>query len=263
MLRYLRLLGLFWKSMLLYELEYRANFVINGLVGLAWAIWSFAGVSVFYLYRREIRDWNYNQALVVLGLFLFFNGLVSAVLRPNVERLTEHIRKGTLDFVLTKPVNSQFHATLRELSLPAIVDVLVGLAVSGYGLLALGVRPSAGQALLVGLLLVAAAVMLYSLVLFLATSAFWFVEVNNIIELLFTFYEAGRFPVTIYPQWLRILLTFVVPIAFITTVPAEVLLDRLSDPLMVVYALAMAVGLFTLSRLYWNFAVRRYSSASS
>lgn len=263
MVRYLRLLGVFWKSTVLYELEYRANFVVNTLVSLAWLGWSLAGVWVFFLHRDRIGDWTYYQAMVVLALFLLFNGVLGAFMRPNVEELMEHIRTGTLDFLLTKPVNSQFHATLRQLAVWNFPDLLIGLAVLIYALMQLGVQPSLAQVVLFVVLLLAATLMLYSLVLMLVTSAFWFVQVNNILELLFAFYETGRFPVAVYPQWLRAVLTFIVPIAFITTVPAEVVLDRLVDPRLVAYALGMALVLFVGSGWFWRYAVRRYSSASS
>jgi ABC-2 type transport system permease protein len=263
MQRHLHLLGIFWKSMLLNELEYRVNFLVNMLVGLAWSLWALAGATFFYQYRDSIRGWSYYQALVVLGLFMFFTGLVNAFMRPNLERLAEHIRSGTLDFVLIKPVNAQFYASLREISVWVLSDILIGASVVVYALSQLGVQPSLMQVGLFLVLIVAAGLTLYSLVLMLATTAFWAVQVDNILELLFSFYEAGRFPVTIYPQWLRILLTFVVPIAFVTTVPAEAMLGRLADPWMVVYALAIGAGLFVLSAAYWRFALRHYSSASS
>ena len=79
---------------------------------------------------------------------------------------------------------------------------------------------------------------------------------------MFTFYEAGRFPVNIFPAWVRAVLTFVVPIAFITTVPASVLLGRLGGEF-VLFSLGVAAILFTASVLFWRFAVRHYSSASS
>lgn len=263
MRRHLRLLGVFWKSILLNELEYRVNFLVNVLVGLSWSLWALAGATFFYQYRDSIRGWSYYQALVVLGLFMFFTGLINAFMRPNLERLTEHIRSGTLDFVLVKPVNAQFYASLREISVWVLSDILIGASVVAYALNQLGVQPSLVQLGLFFVLIVSAALTMYSLVLMLATTAFWAVQVDNILELLFSFYEAGRFPVTIYPQWMRILLTFVVPIAFVTTVPAEAVLGRLTDAWMMVYALAFGLGLFALSAGYWRYALRHYSSASS
>jgi ABC-2 type transport system permease protein len=92
--------------------------------------------------------------------------------------------------------------------------------------------------------------------------AFWFVKIDNITELFYAFYEAGRYPVTIYRGIVRVLLTYIVPIAFITTFPASALLGRI-DPTTALVGLAFAIGLFVASNRFWNFALRYYASASS
>lgn len=262
MLHHLRVLAVFYKAALLTDLEYRANFAVNALLSLISAGWSVAGVAVFYQHTDAIRGWRFDELLIVLGLFIFFLGLVDTFLTPNVQDLVEHIRTGTMDFILTKPINSQVHASLRRINIWRLADVLLGLGVAGYGLTRTATQVSIGEGLLFLVLCLCGAGIMYALVMLLITSAFWFVQLENVMELLFTFYEAGRFPVTIFPAWLRAILTFVVPIAFVTTVPASALLGRL-DGRFGLYAVLVAAVLFTASVLYWRYAVRHYSSASS
>ena len=75
-------------------------------------------------------------------------------------------------------------------------------------------------------------------------------------------YQAGRWPIGIYPQWLRLILTFLVPVAFAVTVPAEALSGRLSQTSLLT-ATALAVGMLALSRWFWKFGVKNYSCASA
>jgi ABC-2 type transport system permease protein len=262
MRRYLRVLGVFYKAALLTDLEYRANFVTHLILSVIGIVWSVAGMGVFFLHTNEIGDWQFNELLIVLGLFLFFLGLVDVFLQPNVTDLMEHIRTGTMDFILTKPIDSQFHATLRRINVWRLVDVWLGLGVVVYALGRLVDRPPLGRVLLLVLLCVCAAVILYSIIVLLITTAFWLVQLENIMELLFTFYEAGRFPVSIFPYWVRVMLTVVVPIAFVTTVPASVLLGR-TGAVFGVYSLGVAAVLLGASIAFWRYAVRHYSSASS
>jgi ABC-2 type transport system permease protein len=262
MTRYLHILAIFYKAAILTNLEYRANMVVYVALSLIGAAWSVAGVAVFFLHTDRIGDWTFPELMIVLGLFISFLGLVDVFVVPNVDDLMEHIRTGTMDFILTKPLNSQFHASLRRLNIWKLADVLLGLGVIGFGLAQLATLPSPGRLLLFAGLYLSATVILYSIIMLLVTSAFWLVQLENVMELLFTFYEAGRFPVSIFPFWVRALLTFVVPIAFVTTVPASVLLGRLDAPFFL-YSLLVATILFGLSALYWRFAVRHYSSASS
>ena len=85
----------------------------------------------------------------------------------------------------------------------------------------------------------------------LATSAFWLVRVENILVIFQSMYEAGRWPVSIYPGWLRFALTFVVPVAFAVTVPAQALAGK-AHAEDLAGAWALAAGLFILARLFWR-----------
>ena len=260
--RYLRVLFTFYKAALLTNLEYRANFIVGALLSLVNAGWQVAGVSVFFLHTDRIGDWSYSEILLIVGLYIAFLGVIEMVMYPNVQDIIRHIRLGTMDFILTKPIDSQFHASLRRIEIWKGVDVLLGIGIAATAVQWLPQRPSALSVFAFFFLCACAVIILYALTMLLITSAFWFVRLENVMELLFTFFDAGRFPVTIFPFWLRILLTFVVPIAFVTTVPAAVLLDRF-DPPFVFYSAAVAAALLAGSIIFWRFAVRHYSSASS
>lgn len=261
-MRYLRLLIIFYKNSLLRELEYRVNFISNVVMSVFWLAWGIIGISIFFSHRDKMGDWTYPEVLMVIGLFTFFNGVMEALLRPNIGAVIEQIRDGTFDFVLTKPVNAQFIASLRNVVVWRLVDVVIGLGVIVYALGQLRVTPTPAQIALFVVMLSAGAAMVYAIWLLMVSLAFWFVKIDNITELFYAFYEAGRYPVTIYRGAVRVLLTFIVPIAFITTFPAGALLGRLEQTTLLI-GLGVAVGLLIVSNRFWNFALRYYSSASS
>jgi ABC-2 type transport system permease protein len=131
-----------------------------------------------------------------------------------------------------------------------------------YALGQLQVMPALWQIGFFVVMILSGAVITYSLWLIMVSFAFWFVKIDNITELFYAFYEAGRYPVTIYRGVVRALLTFVIPIAFVTTFPASALLGRI-DQTTTLIGFAFAIGLFVASNRFWNFAVTHYSSASS
>ncbi len=261
-MRYLRLLTIFYRYSILKELEYRVNFFANVFMSVFWLVWALLGVSVFFLHRTKMGDWTYPEVLMVVGLFTFFSGLMESLLRPNVGAVIEQIREGTFDFVLTKPVNAQFIASLRNIIVWRLSDVFIGLGLLVYALRLLGVTPTRDNIVIFAAMLASAIVIVYSLWLVMSSFAFWFVKIDNITELFYAFYETGRYPVTIYRGLVRALLTFVVPIAFVTTFPASALLGRL-DQTTAWIGIFFAIILFFLSNRFWNFAIRHYSSASS
>jgi ABC-2 type transport system permease protein len=256
---YLRVLLRFFQANLMAAMEYRADFLANALVAVASSLWTLAALQVFFMHRPRLGGWRYEEALIVAGLFIAFEGIMAALLRPNLEEIPEAIRQGTLDFVLLRPLDSQFLVSFQRMQIWHLTDILLGLGVVAWALARLG-WPPADRLLLFGVMLLAGLVIFYSLLMILITLSFWFVEVGNIMELIYTFFEAGRFPVTAFPTWVQIVLTFIVPIAFITTVPAQAVLGGLR-PAGVVTGLAIAAVLFAVSRAFWRYALRHYTSA--
>jgi ABC-2 type transport system permease protein len=172
------------------------------------------------------------------------------------------VREGTLDYALTKPADSQVLVSVRELRIWQAVDVITGLIVLGVAVIQLQERVSAWQALSFAAALMCGGVMLYAFWLILTTGVFWVVRMENIVELFEGVYRAGQYPVGIYPDWLRSGLTFLVPVAFAVTVPAEALTGRL-EALTLAGAAGLAAGLLALARWFWFFGLRRYSGASA
>ncbi len=197
----------------------------------------------------------------MVGFFTIVQGFIGAVLYPNLNAIGEQVRTGTLDFTLLKPVDAQFLVSARNINLLRLADVGVGLVLIAWAVSGLQAATWSGLLLALGLV-VAALAIVYSVWFMLTTTAFWFVKVGNLTELFNGLFRAGQFPVSAFPGWARFLFTFVVPAAFITTVPAEAVLGRIR-PASAMQALVAAAMLLVLSRWFWRFAVRSYTSASS
>jgi ABC-2 type transport system permease protein len=179
---------------------------------------------------------------------------------PNLNRIVRYIEQGTLDFILLKPISSQFWLSLRQLSPWGLPDMCfgVGLIVYASHLLTLPLINLGVGAMLLAL----GTVILYSLWFMLGATSIWFVKIYNVTEVLKGFLEAGRYPVVAYPAIYRVFFTFVIPIAFLTTIPAEAMLGRL-NPLWLLGDLGLAIALLWISHRFWQFALRFYTSASS
>jgi ABC-2 type transport system permease protein len=138
----------------------------------------------------------------------------------------------------------------------------MGLGVLVAALIRLGEKIGGWQAAAFVGVLLAGGVIVYSFWMFLASLSFWFVRVENLLEIFRSMYEAGRWPVSLYPGWLRFGLTFIVPVAFATTIPAEALSGRLNSWTLV-EAFGLAVVAFLLARLFWKLGLGHYSGASA
>ncbi|MBD2206199.1 ABC-2 family transporter protein [Calothrix sp. FACHB-1219] len=260
MQRYLRVLKLFWITAIAAELEYRINFIVATITSLGNLAGSLFGLFLFYSTGYNFAGWSWDAALVVLGIFTLLQGFSSTFLAPNLNNIVRHVQEGTLDFVLLKPIRSQFWLSTHTLSPWGLPDLIFGGAIIGYAGKRLGL--SINNYLVSAVPLLLGLVILYSLWFMLGATSIWFVKIYNVTEVLRGLLEAGRYPIAAYPAAYRFFFTFVVPVAFLTTIPAEAMLGR-GQITWLIGGIILALGLFLVSTWFWRFALRFYTSASS
>jgi ABC-2 type transport system permease protein len=260
--RHARSIARFWSSSLAAEMEYQLNLLIEVAATLITLAGSLFTLSLFFGHGQKLGGWTWEAALVVLGIYTLLNGFSSTLLRPNLGNLVKQVQSGSLDFVLLKPMDSQIWLSLRTLSPWGLPEMLLGLALVVVGTIRSGARPDAPALLTGALMLLAGVTILYSLWFVLAATSIWFVKICNATEVLRSLLAAGQFPVSAYPATLRVVFSTVLPVAFLTTVPAEAILG-LATGGSVVASLVLAGFSLAGSRALWRFALRHYTSASS
>ena len=258
----LRVVWTFFKIGLLNEFAYRANLylqMVQSAVAVGAAI---GGLLVVFGHTDNLGGWGPDEVLAVLGVYLLMSAAMGGVIEPSMAALMEDVRLGTLDYTLTKPVEAQLLVSIADVRVWKLVDVALGVIVLAVALVRRGAAVGFGDAAGFLLMLLAGGAIIYSFFLAMASASFWFLRIENIFAIFGDVYQAARWPIGIYPQWLRFILTFVVPVAIAVTVPAEAAVGRLTGSRV---ALALAVALFTLfaSRLLWRLGLKRYSGASA
>jgi viologen exporter family transport system permease protein len=262
MKRYATLLGVQLRASLQLAMQYRADFLIGGLMALFWLFWNLVPMVVVWRTRPSVAGWTFPEALLVVAWFTLLRGLLEGAVQPSLLAVVEHIRKGTLDFVLLKPADAQFLVSTSRFEPARSLDVIGAIGLMVWALRTLGRSPSAAQIATAFLLTLASAALLYSLAILVVSAAFWVVRLDNLIYLFNSIFDAGRWPRSVFRGAWRLLFTFVIPLALMTTYPAEALLGRLA-PSTLGLALAGTV-LFALgSRFLWLRAIGHYTSASS
>ncbi len=244
------------------ELQYRVNFWLQLLQSAVALGVGLAGLELVFSHTNDLAGWSRAELLVVMGVHILMGGLIGAVIQPNMVRLMADVREGTLDYALTKPEDAQAIVSVREIRLWRLVDVVVGAVVIGVALIERGGRIGVGAGVRFAVALTLGALMIYSFWLMLTSISFWVVRVDEMLNLFEGLYAAGRLPVGIYPGWLQGVLTFLVPLAFAVTVPAEALTGRL-NPASLALAALLAAALLLLARMVWRLGLRQYGGASA
>jgi ABC-2 type transport system permease protein len=260
MLRYWTLLSIQVKAALLLSLQYRLDFFVQMAMSLFWTATALVPLWVLFSMRSGVAGWSAHEALLVAGFFIALKGVLQISIQPALSNVVEHIRNGTLDFLLLKPVDAQFLLSTSKLDLPHVVDVLAGLGLVAWALAQRGQRPPLTSiALAVGILACALAI-LYAIWILVVSLAFRVVKVDNLSFLIISTFDAARWPSSVFRGVLAFVFTFVVPLALMTTYPALALLGRISLR-QVATSLAVALAFLFVSRRVWLRSVRFYTGA--
>ncbi len=258
----LRIIATYLRLGVLVELEYRANFFTQLLQSLLSLTVSLGGLYVVFGHTESLGGWQPAELTALVGIFTLMGGIIRLVIEPSMQRFMEDVRQGTLDFKLTKPADAQLLASVQQFQIWQGVDILVGIIILSVAASQAGNTISGWQAVAFVVALLCGMAIVYSFWLILASITFWAVRIDNILVIFQTMYEAGRWPVNIYPLWLRSALTFLVPVAFAVTVPASGFVGRL-DGVTLAGAVALALALQVVARLVWKLGIRHYSGASA
>lgn len=252
----------FFTSSIQRELEFKANFFANVAQNILWIAFFILLLKIVYTNTASVAGWSEGDSYVLAATVFFTYALLIVFFSVNLMEIPEKVRKGTLDFDLLKPVDSQFLVSIRKFSFDEIGTILGGVVMLFVGLSLNGYDPTLMQAGTYVFMLICAVLIFYSFQLIMMTLAIWLVRVDNLWVLGETVYYVARFPSDIFKAQLRVILTYYIPIAFIASEPTKVLLGRTS-PNGALIALAWTVAFLVISRMFWRFAVNRYSSASS
>jgi ABC-2 type transport system permease protein len=260
--RYARLLWIQLRTSLTTGMQYRLDFVLEGVMAGVFALLALLPLWVFQATMRTVDGWSFPEMVVVVGWFTLLKGVLDGAVNPALIEVVEKIRQGTLDFVLLKPADAQFLVSTARFMPWKIVDVLIGVLVLSYGFMSLGRWPQPQHVAVALILLVASCLVLYSVWILVVSAAFWVVRLDNLAYLFNSLFDFARWPVTMFKGIVRIFFTFVVPLALMTTYPSMSLLGKLS-PQTGLLAVTGAILFAALARLVWLKAISKYTSASS
>jgi len=261
MFRYFRLYKHIFQFTLVKNLAYPQNFLLWSLMDIVWAIVNLGFFRILLLNIPHISGWTWEELTIPLGLFYLLNAFIWGAMHTNMKQIPLDVNKGNLDLYLTRPVNSQFLLSTRNINFSLIPSIVVGAFLTWYGY-SLNHLLNVQNLLLALLFLTTSATICYSLWFMSVTISIWFNRLLNIPEVFTTVFDVAKYPVDIYPPLARFLLLTVFPLGLVLFLPSEIILGRISISYLFFPILAAGILLF-ISHKFWNFALRHYSSASS
>ena len=261
-MRTVKLAFVYLRLGVLNEMQYRANFFIAVFQSLLAVAVGLIVLALVYSHTSTLNGWTESELLVIVGVQILLGGVIHSTIQPNMQQLVDEVRDGKLDFLLTKPEDAQALVSLPVVQIWEAVDIVSGSAIVVVGALRIAHGVGVGHALAFVALLGLGALLLYCFWLILATGSFWVVNMGYLAELFEGVYQTGRWPIGVYPGWLKYSMTYLVPIGFAVTVPAQALTGRLHLATVGI-AIGFAIALTAFTRWFWRVGLRHYSGASA
>ena len=259
-------LKLYWKLIKFaasIEMEYRFSFFIEMCVEVGYFFVTLFGIRVLFWNITEVVGWHFYELLVLYGVNMIFSEiLLGVVFVHNLRNLPSSISKGALDLILTKPLNSQFAVSFWRPYFAMIPGVIAGFVavVIGFANLEIVFNPLMLIPFLV--IFLSGLVMAYSSGMIIVTFSFWTINVTQLSNLAQQFLFMAKHPYGVFSGVWKVLFLTVVPIAFMVSFPTSTLMGDL-EFWWIPSSVALAVVFLKLSNLFWNFALKKYSGASS
>ncbi len=261
--KYLKLYLKLIKFAISLDLEYRWSFVLMVVVELAFFFITIASVGVIFSNVTEVAGWNYNQMLVLLGFNMMFSEIMLGIFFiHNLRNLPELIRTGGLDLILVKPVNSQFIVSMWRPYSAMIPSLIAGLITIYWGVVGLNLNLSFINIILSFLIMILGVLIGYSIGMLFTTLSIWFIGASPLTRISEQINFMAKIPNNAFYGVWKFVFTFILPIAFMASFPAQTLVGGFKIWWLVIGLILTFIFLKT-SNLFWNFALRKYSSASS
>jgi ABC-2 type transport system permease protein len=264
MRRYFEIYGIMLRNSLIREMSFKANFILWMLVEVLWFCGQIFFFGIIFGAVDRIGDWTKWEVVLLVGTHQMIAQLFQAFFFTNISNVPELGRTGKLDSLLALPLDSQFAVSTKQFGLDSLLNALLGGAVVIVSLVQLHVVPSATAVLLYVVAVGFGVAIHYSIMLALAAVSFWIVRAQGLVYGYFNFLNIARFPDVIFPRLFRFIFGWIIPVIIVANIPARLLIKPLSHPGWLMFHIAVAGSLaLWLSRVFWRFALQRYSSASS
>lgn len=218
-------------------------------------------IESIFRFSRDFNGWNRGEVLIVVGVSRMILAMFSLMFKKGIDVLPEHVRKGELDPLLIKPINTQFFITFQHPRLIEVIDIMAGAVVFWYGLSQIQNTFSVFDVVLLIVNSFLGLIILYSIYFSLSCLAFWFDAFYSLGSMYYMISTPASLPTNIYDKSISFIITYILPLAFIAFIPVTIFIHR--DYKLLTLEALFAVILFMLSNWIWNYSLRHYTSASS
>ncbi|MCL2267027.1 MAG: ABC-2 family transporter protein [Treponema sp.] len=229
MKRYLLIYAECIKTAIARALTYRLNFLLSLIITIGYnALFPLVSILI-YSSGAGFPGWNFYEVLLMQSIFIISQGLSSIMFSNVLWTTMQHIREGSFEIVLLKPVNPLFFLIASNFDPESAGLIIGGIVLFIFSLVQTEIAFSAAAIGQFILLFTAGFSVMAGINMIMAATSFKWVGNSRIPEIFDSVMTFGKYPVTIFPKAIKGIATFVIPVSMIGFYPASALLGRF-DP---------------------------------
>lgn len=263
MRRMLRLHRIFISQHMKKLMEYKVDFVVGAVGFLLGQAVEILFIGIIFSQIPDLKGWTFDEILFIYG-FSLIPKAIDHLFFDNLWMIGYQIvRKGDFDKYLTRPINSLFYVIVEKFQVDAFGEMIMGIILIAYSLVNIG-ADIVWQRAIVLLLLIPFAVLIFTSVKILTSSiAFWTKQSGHITHMFYMTSDFSKYPVTIYNNFIKVIITYIIPFAFTAYYPASYFLRGEDGLFCILGTIIISLLLFGVSVFVWNKGVKSYESAGS
>jgi ABC-2 type transport system permease protein len=246
------------KAMMAYQEDFWIGLTANILLHVVNLLF----ITVIFEKIPNLHGWGKHEMYFIYGLAIIPNNIFHGLF-SNIYNLSNHIVEGNLDRVLLRPVNGLFQIYIERVALEDLGDIFIGIAVLIYASLHLQIQFQWWDIPMMLLLVLCSVGVLLGVFTTLSCLGFWFLDRAGLIPPIYNMMQFSRYPVTIYPTPLRVILSWIIPFAFIGFYPSTWLLRRSEFLSYIWMTPVVAIVCMSIGSLTWHLGLKRYESTGS
>lgn len=227
----------------------------------------FATIKFVVMEFGTIEGWGYGELAVLYGISVISHALF-VIFFIRTWYIGSFVVHGEFDRYRLRPMSVLYQFLFTEFNPIGLTDLIPGLCVLTFGFIQVDFVWSIKNVISILIIIIGATLIRSSMYLIFGCSAFWTKSTNSFDGYIQDFLNKTTiYPLTMFPEKFQFVLTFLLPVGWISFYPVSELLGvpngRFTGSGMVGGTLLAGILMFVISSWIFHRGMKRYESAGN
>lgn len=242
--------------------EYRVDFLVGMISQILYELIEIIFIIIVFKNTNAINGWTFYEVLLLCGLLNIALGYVDLFFDEMYEVGPHYVKDGSFDLIMLRPIHPIISVMSKSQSLTAFGYIVIGLVMSVLSLIKLNIVINIQTIFFLLFITLIGGIIIGAIITILCVTSFWVMDSNEIMWSAFTMYKFSEYPLSVYNNFIKFILIFILPFAFVSFFPASYLLNK-NYGLLSFMAPIIAIIFWVIAVKLWNWGLKHYKSSGT